>query len=155
MALTPGQKAPDFTLASTTGKTFSLNTDLNRKPCILYFYPMDFSTGCTNEACGFRDTFDLFEGLNITILGISRDDIPTHHRFKEALKLPFDLLSDPDGKISKLYDTTPPFMDFFTKRTTYLLDADHVIQAAYENVFSARKHIKEMAAKASGSTVTK
>lgn len=147
MALTIGQKAPDFTLASTAGKNFSLYSDTKGKPCILYFYPKDFTTGCTKEACGFRDTFELFEGLNITIVGISRDDIATHQQFKTQLRLPFDLLSDPDGKVSRAYDTTPPFMDFFTKRTTYLLDADHVIRAAYENVFSAEKHIKQMVAK--------
>lgn len=142
--LSPGTKAPEFTLPSTSGKDFSLSTDLKGKPCMLYFYPKDFTKGCINQACGFRDTFATFQNFDITVIGISRDDIPTHLKFKEFYNLPFDLLEDKDGTISKLYDTVPTIMPFFTKRTTYLLDQSHKIVAGYENIFSSAKHIETM-----------
>jgi len=144
MALVVGQKAPDFTLASTSGKNVTLDFDLISRPCILYFYHKDFTTGCTNEACGFRDTFEVFENLNIPVLGISRDGMESHLKFKQMLQLPFDLLVDEDAHVSKLYDTVPALMPFFTKRTTYLLDKSHKIMAVYENILSAEQHIKTM-----------
>jgi peroxiredoxin Q/BCP len=144
MPLPVGQKAPDFTLSSTNGRTFSLSRDMKGKPCILYFYPKDFSVGCTNEACSFRDTFEVFKELNITIVGISRDSIESHLKFKKTLGLPFDLLSDEDGKICEAYETQIPFVPSFTKRTTYLLDKDQNIIAVYQNIFSSKHHIKTM-----------
>lgn len=145
-------KAPDFTLPSTSGNSFTLYKNMRMKPCILYFYPKDFTRGCTNQACGFRDTFDVFRDMNITIIGISRDDIPTHLRFKEELQLPFELLSDVDGIVGRLYDAVPPLMPFFTKRVTYLLDRQQKIAAAYENIFSAGKHIQQMVQKIKSNT---
>ncbi|HEY9047499.1 MAG TPA: peroxiredoxin [Ohtaekwangia sp.] len=144
MPLPVGAKAPDFTLSSTNGRDFSLYKDMKNKPCVLYFYPKDFSIGCTNEACSFRDTFEVFKELNITIIGISRDSIESHEKFKKTLGLPFDLLSDNAGKVCELYDTQLPFVPSFTKRTTYLLDKDQKILAMYQNIFSSKKHIKTM-----------
>ena len=114
------------------------------KPCILYFYPKDFSVGCTNEACSFRDTFEVFHELNIKIIGISRDSMESHQKFKKTLNLPFDLLADDGGKVCALYKTQLPFVPLFTKRTTYLLDKNQTILAVYENIFSSKRHIKMM-----------
>ena len=144
MALKTGNKAPNFSLPSTSGGSLNLDVDLLNKACILYFYPKDFTSGCTNEACGFRDTFEIFDNLDIPVFGISRDDVETHHKFRKALNLPFHLLADVDAEISRQYDTVPALMPFFTKRTTYLLDKKHYIAAVYENIFSAEKHIKSM-----------
>jgi thioredoxin-dependent peroxiredoxin len=146
MPLPIGQKAPDFTLPSTSGKNFRLYIDMLAKPCVLYFYPKDFSVGCTNEACSFRDTFEVFNELNIKIIGISRDSIESHHKFKKTLNLPFDLLADEGGKVCAEYKTQLPFVPSFTKRTTYLLDKNQVILAVYENIFSSKRHIKTMVA---------
>ena len=144
MPLPINQKAPDFTLPSTTGRNFTLYKDMNEKPCILYFYPKDFSVGCTNEACSFRDTFEVFHELNIKIIGISRDSMESHQKFKKTLNLPFDLLADEGGKVCALYKTQLPFVPLFTKRTTYLLDKKQIILAVYENIFSSKRHIKSM-----------
>jgi thioredoxin-dependent peroxiredoxin len=144
MPLPVGQKAPDFTLSSTNGRNFSLYREMKGKPCILYFYPKDFSVGCTNEACSFRDTFEVFKELNITIVGISRDSMESHLKFKKTLGLPFDLLADEGGKTCEAYATQLPFVPAFTKRTTYLLDKDQTILAVYENIFSSKRHIKMM-----------
>ena len=143
MSLAIGQKAPDFILPSTSGRNFHLSKDRLLKPLIIYFYPKDFTPGCTQEACDFRDTFELFREMDIEVIGISRDSIDTHHKFKESNKLPFELLSDSDGKVAKLYDAVLPLVNF-TKRVTYLLDKQHTIVSSYQNLFGATKHIQEM-----------
>jgi thioredoxin-dependent peroxiredoxin len=149
MPLSTGQKAPDFSLPSTSGRNFSLYKDMQLKPCILYFYPKDFSVGCTNEACSFRDTFEVFNELDIKIIGISRDSLESHLKFKKTLGLPFDLLADQGGKVCEAYKTQLPFVPAFTKRTTYLLDKNQLILAVYQNIFSSKKHIKMMVEKVS------
>ncbi len=143
MALSINQIAPDFTLLSSSGQNFRLARDWAQKPGILYFYPKDFTPKCTKEACSFRDEFSLFKELNITVLGISQDSIETHQKFKKAYDLPFDLLSDQDGRVSKLYKAYIPFIGM-TRRITYLLDQDHHVVAAYENMFGAEQHIRSM-----------
>lgn len=143
MALKIKEKAPDFTLQSTTGKDFSLSIDAYKKPILIYFYPKDFTRGCTLEACEFRDTFSFFKDLNIDIVGISPDNPETHLKFKQEYKLPFHLLSDLHGKVAEKYGASIPFIKF-TRRISYLLDKDHIITAVYENLFSAKKHIQYM-----------
>lgn len=143
MALQQHSQAPDFQLESTSGSTFTLSKSAQGRPLIIYFYPKDFTPGCTKEACEFRDSFEFFNDLDIEIYGISRDSVATHHEFKKAHNLPFHLLADEDGKIADLYEASVPLINF-TKRVTYLLDKDHKILGAYTNLFGARKHIREM-----------
>ncbi len=143
MALKENAKAPDFELQSTSGNAFSLNKNASGKPLIIYFYPKDFTPGCTKEACEFRDSFEFFNDLDIDIYGISRDSVATHHEFRKTHQLPFHLLADEDGKVADLYGASVPLINF-TKRITYLLDKNHRIAGVYQNLFGARKHIKEM-----------
>lgn len=143
MALKTGTKAPEIHLESTSGKRFNLSKDMAGKPCIIYFYPKDFTPGCTEEACNFRDSFAEFRGLDIDIFGISRDSVASHIKFKEAHQLPFELLADPTGKVCKQYDALVPVLGI-PKRVTYLLDANHIIRASYQNMFGARHHVEEM-----------
>lgn len=143
MGLKIGQKAPDFTLPSTSGKLFSLSNDLKGKACVVYFYPKDFTGGCTAQACEFRDQFEDFRGLELPVIGISRDDIPTHQRFKKAHNLPFELLSDSSGKVCEKYDALVPLIRI-PKRITYLLDQDHHIKDVFQNMLDAKAHIKRM-----------
>ena len=143
MAIKIGKKAPDFTLPSTSGKDFKLSKDFFGKSCVIYFYPKDFTGGCTAQACEFRDEFETFRELNIPIVGISRDDMPTHIRFKKAYQLPFELLSDKDGKVCKAYDALVPILGL-PKRITYLLDEGHVVKDVFQDMFNAKAHIKKM-----------
>jgi thioredoxin-dependent peroxiredoxin len=129
-------KAPDFTLPSTGGNDFTLSQTLAGQACVLYFYPKDFTSVCTAEACEFRDQFADYKGLEMTVIGISRDDLPTHQKFKEQYKLPFDLLSDASGEVCKLYDALVPILKV-PKRITYLLDSQHIVRAIYDNMFDA------------------
>lgn len=143
MALSVGTKAPEINLRSTSGSQFILSKEMKGKPCIIYFYPKDFTPGCTEEACTFRDAFSEFRNLKVSVFGISRDTISSHIKFKQQHNLPFELLSDLDGKVCRAYDALVPFIGI-PKRVTYLLDADHKVAAVYQDMFGARKHIEKM-----------
>ena len=140
MSLKVGQKAPDFSLKNTEGETVHLKDQL---PCIVYFYPKDFTPGCTEEACSFRDSHEVFRDLDISVLGISKDSIVSHKKFKEKHQLPFELLSDTSGKTCKAYKALIPVVGM-PKRITYLVDKEQKIQAVYSDLFGAKKHIQSM-----------
>lgn len=142
MALDIGSKAPDFKAQSTLG-TFSLSQQLGGKPCILYFYPKDFTPGCTQEACSFRDHFEVFKDLDITVVGISMDTVDTHRAFAKKHQLPFPLVSDEKGRIATMYGAKLPFVSM-TKRISYLLDKEHTIVGVYANFFNGAAHVKKM-----------
>ncbi|MGF1532285.1 MAG: peroxiredoxin [Bernardetiaceae bacterium] len=141
MPLNVGDLAPNFQLPSTAGKDFVLN-DYKGQVLVLFFYPKDFTGVCTKEACTFRDQFMAFRNLDVTVVGISRDDLATHHRFKEKYKLPFDLLADEDGATTKAYKSAIPLFGI-SKRVTYVLDKSHRVAAVVEDLFDAEIHIKE------------
>jgi thioredoxin-dependent peroxiredoxin len=145
MALSIGQKAPDFTLPSTDGKMFRLSKGFAGNPCIIYFYPRDFTGGCTAEACEFRDQFEEFRALDISIVGISKDDMATHIRFKNQYNLPFELLSDQSGRTCQAYDALIPLVRM-PKRITYLLDKNHYVKGVYQDMFDGKAHITQMIA---------
>lgn len=143
MALKIGTQAPDFSLPGTSDITFSLSKSLQGKALILFFYPKDFTKGCTAEVCEFRDQFTEFRDMEVPVFGISRDGIPSHEKFKKAHQLPFDLLSDPDGKVCKSYDALIPVLKI-PKRVTYLLDKNHRIAGIFEGLFENKKHVSAM-----------
>lgn len=146
MALKIGSKAPDFSLSGTSGITLRLSKDFKGKSLILFFYPKDFTRGCTAEACEFRDQFSEFRDMEVPVFGISRDNIPTHEKFKKAHLLPFELLSDPSGDVCNSYDALIPVLRI-PKRVTYLLDENHQIAGVFEGLFENKKHVSAMIAK--------
>ena len=102
MPLEEGKTAPAFTLESTEGNPISLK-DLKGKKVVLYFYPKDDTSGCTAEACSFRDSYADFKSEGAVILGVSPDDLKSHGKFQAKYKLPFPLLVDPDHAIAEKY----------------------------------------------------
>ena len=98
----PGDKAPAFTLPSTSGKDISL-ADLRGKRVVLYFYPRDDTPGCTRESCAFRDALAQIRAAGAEVLGVSKDSLSSHDRFRAKYTLPFDLLSDADNSVAKQY----------------------------------------------------
>jgi peroxiredoxin Q/BCP len=152
MPLKENERAPDFTLPSTSGKNFTLSKDLSGKPCILYFYPKDFTSTCTKEACEFRDMFAVFRNVDIEVIGISRDSVDTHQKFKQHYQLPFELLADTEGKVAGLYKALIPVVKV-TRRVTYLLDKNHHIAAVFESMFTAENHITTMVEKVKSGAV--
>jgi peroxiredoxin Q/BCP len=143
MALKTGSTAPEFNLKSTGDKSVDSSKDLKGKAFILYFYPKDFTPGCTAEACEFRDQFEAFRNLDIPVFGVSKDTIKTHEQFKKEHKLPFELLSDHNGDVCKSYDALIPLIRM-PKRITYLINEDHKIAAVFSDMFESKGHIESM-----------
>ena len=100
--LQEGTMAPDFTLPADGGGEVSLS-DYRGKKVVLYFYPKDNTSGCTTEACGFRDDYSQLLAAGAAVLGVSPDSVKSHDNFKLKYSLPFALLSDPDHKVAELY----------------------------------------------------
>lgn len=140
MALKTNSKAPNFKLKGTSDLNFELKNNL---PCIIYFYPKDFTSGCTAEACSFRDGFEELRDLDIAVFGISRDSIESHEKFKAKHQLPFELLSDEKGNVCKAYDALIPIVKI-PKRITYLIDSEGKIKASYSDMFDGKSHLKQM-----------
>ena len=140
MKLKIGDKAPDFELPSTGGKLFRLSTDLNHGALVLYFYPKDFTPGCTAEACGFRDEFSELRKSEIRVIGISTDTVDSHERFKDQYQLPFDLLSDLDGKVTRLYGVYNRLFRI-ANRVTFIISTEGKILRITKNMFVPRVHI--------------
>lgn len=140
MALKKGKEAPLFKLKNSEGSEFNLE-ERKGKLTLLYFYPKDFSYGCTKQACSFRDEFAAFRDLNIDVFGINKDSIETHSKFKAKHNLPFELLSDPTGRICKKYDAIIPVLGL-VRRVTYLIDEDLKIVDSFENMMRFEKHVE-------------
>ncbi|ELR96562.1 peroxiredoxin [Gloeocapsa sp. PCC 73106] len=130
MVLAVGTVAPNFTTVDDQGTTVSL-TDFQGKMVVLYFYPKDDTPGCTKEAQSFRDNYDQYQDKDMVVLGVSMDDQASHKMFKEKYGLPFQLLVDTDGAITKAYDVEG---SGYSKRVTYLIDAEGKIARVDQNV---------------------
>ena len=130
MVLSAGTKAPEFTAKDDAGNTVSLS-DFAGKIVVLYFYPKDDTPGCTKEAQGFRDSYADYQGKDIVVLGVSMDDETSHKAFKEKYGLPFTLLADTDGAITKAYDVEG---GGYSKRVTYIINGEGMIDVVDENV---------------------
>jgi peroxiredoxin Q/BCP len=138
MSLKIGDKAPAFALPSDGGGTVSLK-DLKGKAVILYFYPKDDTSGCTAEACAFRDQLPDFSKAKAAVLGVSRDSVASHDTFKEKYGLTFPLLSDKDGKVTEAYGTWVQKSMYGRKymgieRATFLIDGNGVIRGIWRKV---------------------
>jgi peroxiredoxin Q/BCP len=127
--LKPGDKAPEFVLANDEGTDTSLNELLRDGPLILYFYPADFTPGCTKEACSIRDIHEDIQAVGLTVVGISPQDVESHRKFRDRYELPFTLLSDPNKEVVKLYDVDGMF-GVGLQRATFLISQDGKIQDA-------------------------
>lgn len=138
MELSVGEKAPDFTLPKDEGGTLSLS-ELQGKKVILYFYPKDNTSGCTAEACSFRDAKAEFDEKNAFIIGISKDSIKSHKKFKEKLGLNFSLLSDETGEVCEKYGVwvkkSMYGREYFgIERSTFLIDEEGRISQIWRKV---------------------
>lgn len=136
--LDAGLSAPDFEGVDQGGQPFRL-ADLRGRWVILYFYPKDETSGCTAEACAFRDQLEAFRGLGAEVVGVSVQDQESHARFAKRHSLPFRLVADPDKRITRLYDVLG-FLGV-AKRVTYLIDPQGVIRDAYRSEVSPRSHV--------------
>lgn len=136
--LEPGAAAPDFTVLTDAGSPLTLSS-LRGKPVVLYFYPKDDTSGCTVEACEFRDMFPQFDSSKAVILGVSPDDVKSHVKFKAKFQLPFTLLADTEKLIAVAYDVWKEKSMYGKKymgieRTTFVIDAKGNIAQIFTKV---------------------
>ena len=138
MPISAGQKAPDFTLSDENEKPHKLS-DYRGKAVVLYFYPKDDTSGCTQEACNFRDDYSAYEEAGVTILGVSPDDAKSHTKFKTKYELPFPLLADTEKEVCKLYGVWGKKKMYGREydgvlRTTFLIGPEGDILKVFEKV---------------------
>ena len=138
MSVAVGDKAPDFTLPADNGGKASLKA-LKGKPVVLYFYPKDDTSGCTAEACAFRDALPDFSKVKAAIVGISRDPVASHDKFKKKHGLTFPLASDEDGKVCNAYGVWVEKSMYGRKymgieRATFLIDGKGVVRNMWRKV---------------------
>jgi peroxiredoxin Q/BCP len=151
MSVKPGDKAPDFTLPTDGNGKVSLSK-LKGKKVILYFYPKDDTSGCTAEACGFRDNLPKFGKTDAAVIGISRDSVASHDKFKKKYDLSFMLASDEDGKVCEAYGTWVEKSMYGRKymgieRATFLIDAKGAVRNVWRKV-KVPGHVDEVLAAA-------
>ena len=134
-----GSKPGDFSLPVTGGGTWRLKDDAAGEKLVIYFYPKDMTTGCTRESQDFRDLNARFRKAGVRIVGVSRDSIASHEKFKAKEHLPFELLSDADEKVCKAFDVIKEKSLYGRKylgveRSTFLLDAAGVLRQEWRKV---------------------
>jgi peroxiredoxin Q/BCP len=151
MSVEEGRKAPDFTAPTDGGGKLKLS-DLKGKTVILYFYPKDDTSGCTKEACGFRDSLPDFSRAKAAVVGVSKDSVERHDKFKAKYELPFTLVSDTDGKICEKYGTWIEKSLYGRKymgidRATFLIDKTGTVRKVWRKV-KVPGHVEEVLAAA-------
>jgi len=133
-----GRKAPDFSLEDQHGAAHALG-DYAGSPLVLYFYPKDDTSGCTKQACAFRDAMDQFERLGAAVLGVSPQDVASKRRFADKHGIPFPVLADVDAKVCEAYGVWQEKSMYGRTymgvvRTTYLIDAEGAVSARWDKV---------------------
>lgn len=142
-----GKKSPAFTLPDKDGNKISLKDFLGKK-VVLYFYPKDMTSGCTTEACDFRDAYADFEQLDAVIIGVSKDSGKSHQKFIDKHELPFILLSDEETKVNQKYDVWKEKSMygrkyFGTVRTTFIIDEKGKVVKIFSRV-KVKNHVNEV-----------
>ena len=134
-----GDIAPNFTISDQDGKPFTLSS-LRGKVVVLYFYPKDFTSGCTKEACHFRDAYEDFTEAGAEVVGVSSDSPQSHRKFRDAYLLPFSLLSDENGDIKKLYGVSGHLLP---ARITFVIDKEGVVRHVFSSKIDMKAHVDE------------
>ena len=142
-----GKKIPAFSAEATSSKEIESKNLLGR-PIVLYFYPKDSTPGCTREGEDFRDNYQRFRKKKAAIFGISRDNLNSHEKFKTKYKFPFELISDTDEKLCKLFDVIKEKSMYGKKylgveRSTFLIDAQGVLRKEWRGV-KVKGHVEDV-----------
>jgi len=142
MGLKVGQLIPQFAIPDQDGKLFNSNDIVGKKPFVIFFYPKDYTPGCTLEVCSFRDSYEEFTELGALVIGISSDSENTHRRFASKYRLPFKLLADKHKKVRGLFKVEGKLFNLLPGRETYVVSKEGVIQMIFNSV-NASQHMKK------------
>jgi thioredoxin-dependent peroxiredoxin len=137
-----GDKAPDFTLPSQSGEQVRLHDRLGERVVVLYFYPKDNTSGCTAEACAFRDSYETFTDAGAEVIGVSSDSADKHAAFAGQHNLPFTLLADQGGRVRKIYGV-PSVLGVIPGRVTYVIDREGTVRLVFSSMTNIGQHVKD------------
>jgi peroxiredoxin Q/BCP len=140
--LQSGLPAPDFSARLADGGEFRLSALRGVKNVVLYFYPKDFSQGCTRQACSFRDSYAAVQAHDAVVVGVSRDSEASHASFRQEHGLGFPLISDEDGRLGELYDVKG-VLPLLRPRVTYVIDKRGVIRSAFRHDVAIGRHLSD------------
>lgn len=140
--LTDGSAAPDFELPDQHGNLVRLSQYRGKRAVVVYFYPKDDTSGCTVQACGFRDDYAKFPEAGAEVIGISDDSPESHGKFASKYQLPFTLLSDKGGLVRKLYGVKKTF-GLIPGRVTFVIDREGVIRHVFSSQSKPARHVEE------------
>jgi peroxiredoxin Q/BCP len=136
-----GDKAPDFALPSQSNEIVRLSDFIGKKNVVLYFYPRDFTPGCTAEAKSFRENYQSFDDSNAEVIGVSSDSVERHQRFSQQCGLPFHILSDVSKHVRNLYGVSGTFG--ISGRVTYVIDMDGIVRFKFSSQLQPTRHVRE------------
>jgi thioredoxin-dependent peroxiredoxin len=136
-----GDVAPDFTLPNQAGAPVRLGDVLGKQHLVLYFYPRDNTAICTEEACAFRDSYEIFKDAGAEVIGVSSDSVESHEQFAKEHQLPFILLSDMGSVIRKHYGVPTAFG--LPGRVTYVIDRQGIVRHIFFSQYTSKRHVDE------------
>lgn len=137
-----GDNAPDFTATTSDGRQISLAEFKGKQAVVLFFYPRDDSPVCTQEACSFRDAYEDFVKLGAVVIGVSSDSDESHRSFAASHRLPYTMISDPDGRLRNLFGV-PKTLFVLPGRVTYVIDRDGIVRHVFNAQLSGTRHVDE------------
>jgi len=150
MGLEVGDIMPNFKAKNQEGWMFDSEDIIGKKPAVVYFYPKDFTPGCTKEACNFRDSYQDFQDAGAEVIGISGDSERSHRKFSKKYNIPFILLSDNNGRIRKKFGIKKSLLGLIPGRETFVIDSKGMVQMKFNNLDASRhmekalKKVKEL-----------
>ncbi len=143
--LSVGSRAPDFTSTTSSGSRISLHEFAGKKNVVLYFYPNDFTAGCTAEACSMRDGYGELSTLDAVVLGVSGDGSLSHERFRSRYDLPFELVTDSNRSVGRAYGAERlGGLVNLPKRITYVIDKRGVIRLVAHHEVDIGDHLADV-----------
>lgn len=137
-----GDIVPTFKGKDQNGNQFNASDIIGKKVCVLFFYPKDFTPGCTKEVCNFRDHYEEFKEMGAEIIGISGDSQSSHNKFAAKYGLPFTLVSDDNGTIRKKLNVKRNLLGLIPGRETFVIDKNGVVQMRFNNL-DANRHLEK------------
>ncbi len=139
----PGDQFKTSSLKNQFGEVIDLSEHIGKKPCIVFFYPKDFTPGCTKEVCSFQDNLAIFNDLGIEVFGISGDSVEKHRRFAEQYKVQYDLLSDENNAFRKEVGVPSDMFGLLPGRVTYMIDDKGEVKDILKSQMNIQKHMEQ------------
>lgn len=146
MSLKKGDTIPEFTLKDQHGNSFHITDLIGKKPIVLFFYPKDYTPGCTKEVCSFRDSYEEFTELGAEVVGISSDSESSHRKFATTFNLPYVLLSDTRKEVRRLFKIENSLFNLLPGRETYVVDVEGKVAMVFNSMSPSHHMTKALKA---------